>query len=39
MTGFEQRISGVRSNRFTNWATTTANRQTILIVPKTFLSL
>ena len=24
MTGFEQRISGVGSNRSTNWATTTA---------------
>ena len=31
MTGFELRISGVRSNCSTNWATTTAQESKILI--------
>ena len=32
MTGFEPRTSGIKSNRSTNWATTTAHEQTLLCV-------
>ena len=34
MTGFEPRTSGIGSDRYTNWATTTAQYLIIIVIPK-----